>query len=146
VGEDSAAFDLAAQSARSWTLFFGLLAFVLGLVYTVWVAPGSGLADDFLATLEGLTSNSEATMLLILFVFAVAHSGLAFLRPYGEAVVGARAYRVAFALISLPLAALAVFYFINHRYDGMPLWNVRQVVVRWCAWVFFTLRPASSSS
>ena len=30
-----------------------------------------------------------------------------------------------FASLSLPLALLAVVYFINHRYDGTPLWNVR---------------------
>ena len=35
--------------------------------------------------------------------------------------MGPRAYRVIFAAISLPLAVLAVVYFINHRYDGMGL-------------------------
>lgn len=39
--------------------------------------------------------------------------------------MGARAYRVIFALVSLPLALAAVVFFINHRYDGLPLWNVR---------------------
>lgn len=43
----------------------------------------------------------------------------------GEKVIGARAYRVVFALASLPLALAAVVYFINHRYDGAALWNVR---------------------
>ncbi len=43
----------------------------------------------------------------------------------GEELVGARAYRVMFALVSLPLAIAAVVYFIDHRYDGIPLWNVR---------------------
>ena len=45
----------------------------------------------------------------------------------GEDLIGARAYRVIFALVSLPLAALALVYFINHRYSGMPLWNLRSV-------------------
>ena len=45
----------------------------------------------------------------------------------GEELIGARAYRVIFALISLPLAALALVYFINHRYSGTPLWNLRGV-------------------
>ena len=45
-------------------------------------------------------------------------------RP-GEDLVGARAYRVLFAAVSLPLAVVAVVYFINHRYDGAPLWNLR---------------------
>lgn len=51
-----------------------------------------------------------------------AHSCAA---PAGEELVGARAYRVIFALVSLPLAIAAVVYFIDHRYDGVPLWNVR---------------------
>ena len=44
----------------------------------------------------------------------------------GEAAIGARAYRVLFAAISLPLATLALVYFINHRYDGAALWNLRR--------------------
>lgn len=47
------------------------------------------------------------------------------LRRAGEELIGARAYRVIFALVSLPLAIAAVVYFIDHRYDGVPLWNVR---------------------
>ena len=88
LGEDSAAFDIASQSKQSWALFFALLTGVLGLVYAVWIAPGMGLGDDFIAALEGLTSSSEAAMIAILAVFAAAHSGLAFLRPYGEAAGG----------------------------------------------------------
>jgi uncharacterized membrane protein len=45
----------------------------------------------------------------------------------GEQLIGARAYRVMFALVSLPLATVALVYFINHRYSGMPLWDVRGV-------------------
>lgn len=40
-------------------------------------------------------------------------------------MIGARAWRVLFGSVSLPLAAVAVFYFINHRYDGTQLWNVQ---------------------
>jgi zeta-carotene isomerase len=29
--------------------------------------------------------------------------------------------------VSLPLAVVAVFYFINHRYSGTPLWDIRSV-------------------
>ena len=43
----------------------------------------------------------------------------------GEELIGARAWRVLFAGISLPLATIALFYFINHRYDGEILWTVR---------------------
>ena len=45
----------------------------------------------------------------------------------GEDLVGKRAYRVAFALVSLPLAFSCVMYFINHRYSGVPLYNLQQV-------------------
>ena len=49
------------------------------------------------------------------------------LLPSGEQLIGARAYRVIFALGSLPLAIVAIVYFINHRYDGTALWDVRGV-------------------
>lgn len=45
----------------------------------------------------------------------------------GEKLIGARAYRVIFALVSLPLATVAIVYFINHRYDGTALWDLRGV-------------------
>ncbi len=84
VGEDSAAFDLSAQSVRSWAYFMAVLTTVLGALYVVWIQPGFGLADDFIAALEGAAGgNSEATIALMLLVFAIAHSGLAGLRPYG---------------------------------------------------------------
>lgn len=40
-------------------------------------------------------------------------------------MIGERAYRVVFALVSLALAVVALVYFINHRYSGTPLWDVR---------------------
>jgi len=124
-GEDAAAFDIEHQSLKSWGLFFALLTGVTALLYGVWIAPGIGVGEDFVAGLQGLFENSEATMIAILVVFAIVHSGLAYLRPYGEEVIGARAYRVVFALASLPLAVAAVVFFINHRYDGIALWNIR---------------------
>ncbi len=45
-------------------------------------------------------------MLGLLLGFAVAHSGLAGLRMRGEAIIGARLYRVLFALVSVPLAVI----------------------------------------
>jgi Predicted membrane protein len=64
-------------------------------------------------------------MIGLLVVFAIAHSGLAALRPYGEKLMGARLYRILFALVSLPLATILIIYFFNHRYDGWQLWNVQ---------------------
>jgi uncharacterized membrane protein len=70
---------------------------------------------------------SHLIMLGYLVVFAIAHSGLAALRSRGEKLIGARLYRVLFALVSLSLAVVLVTYFFNHRYDGLRLWNLQGV-------------------
>jgi uncharacterized membrane protein len=70
---------------------------------------------------------SHFIMLGLLLTFAIAHSGLAALRPIAEKKIGARPYRVIFALVSLPLAVVLIIYFINHRYDGLQLWQVQDV-------------------
>jgi uncharacterized membrane protein len=88
-------------------------------------------------------------MLGLLLGFAVAHSGLASLRMRGEAIIGARLYRVLFALVSLPLAVILVVYFFNHRYDGLVLWQVQGVTgVKPLVWIlsaisFLFLYPAT---
>ncbi|MDA0267070.1 MAG: NnrU family protein [Cyanobacteria bacterium] len=92
---------------------------------------------------------SHGIMVAMLLIFALAHSGLAALRPKGEALIGARAYRVIFALVSLPLAVILITYFINHRYDGLRLWNLQGVPglipIVWIlsAISFFFLYPAT---
>lgn len=92
---------------------------------------------------------SHGIMLAMLVGFAIAHSGLAALRPKGEALIGPRAYRILFALVSLPLAVILITYFINHRYDGLRLWNLQGVpgisAVVWTlsALSFFFLYPAT---
>jgi hypothetical protein len=48
----------------------------------VWLQPGA-LADSFVDALTNLFSQSEAVIVAILVVFALAHSGLAYLRPSG---------------------------------------------------------------
>lgn len=45
--------------------------------------------------------------------------------PQGEELIGARAWRVLFGVVSLPLAVTAVAYFINHRYEGVQLWDIK---------------------
>ncbi|NJN57952.1 MAG: hypothetical protein HC879_10860 [Leptolyngbyaceae cyanobacterium SL_5_9] len=70
---------------------------------------------------------SHFVMLGLLFGFAIAHSGLAALRPRAEKLVGARLYRVFFALVSLPLATVLIIYFMNHRYDGLQLWQLQGI-------------------
>lgn len=68
---------------------------------------------------------SHWVMAGLLLGFAIAHSGLAALRPWGEKRIGARLYRVGFALVSIPFASVLIIYFIRHRYDGIQLWNLQ---------------------
>lgn len=81
--------------------------------------------------------------------FAIAHSGLAALRPTGEKYIGPRLYRVVFALVSIPFATTLIIYFIKHRYDGAQLWNFQGVSgVQSLVWMlsavsFFFLYPAT---
>lgn len=51
---------------------------------------------------------SQAVMLILIFIFATVHSGLASLRDVGEQLIGERPYRVLFAGVSLPLALSTV--------------------------------------
>ena len=68
---------------------------------------------------------SHLIILGLLLGFAIAHSGLAALRPWGESKIGARLYRVLFALVSIPFATILIIYFFNHRYDGLQLWQIQ---------------------
>jgi uncharacterized membrane protein len=70
---------------------------------------------------------SHWIMLGLLFGFAIAHSGLAALRAWGERKIGARLYRVLFALVSIPFATVLIIYFFNHHYDGLRLWNLQEL-------------------
>ena len=56
---------------------------LLSLLPQVWIAPSTGVASAFLEQLEKISSDSTALMLAIFAVFALVHSGLAYLRPYG---------------------------------------------------------------
>jgi uncharacterized membrane protein len=81
--------------------------------------------------------------------FAIVHSGLASLRPWAETKIGARAFRVIFALASLGIAVPMIIYFFNHRYDGAPLWDLQGVpgvkgaIATLSAISFFFLYPAT---
>ncbi|MEY3223644.1 MAG: NnrU family protein [Cuspidothrix sp.] len=94
-------------------------------------------------------TSSHFVMLGLQLIFAIAHSGGAALRPWAEKYIGPRLYRIIFALISLPLAALLIIYFFNHRYDGWQLWQVQSIPgVGTLVWVlsaisFFFLYPAT---
>jgi uncharacterized membrane protein len=92
---------------------------------------------------------SHWIMLGLLLSFAIAHSGLAALRPWGESKIGARLYRVLFAGVSIPFAVILIIYFFNHRYDGLQLWQIQTVSgVKTIVWVlsaisFLFLYPAT---
>jgi uncharacterized membrane protein len=81
--------------------------------------------------------------------FAIVHSGLASLRPWAETKIGARAFRVIFALASLGIAVPMIIYFFNHRYDGAQLWDLQGVpglkgaIAFLSAISFFFLYPAT---
>jgi uncharacterized membrane protein len=70
---------------------------------------------------------SHFMMLGLLVGFAIAHSGLAALRPWAEKRIGPRFYRILFALVSLNLAVVMIVYFFNHRYDGLQMWQLQGV-------------------
>ena len=94
-------------------------------------------------------ANSHIIMLVMLLSFAVLHSGLAALRPWGEKKIGARLYRVVFALASIPAATILIIYFFNHRYDGLQLWQVQGITgIKPLVWIlsaisFLFLYPAT---
>ncbi|PKI31714.1 hypothetical protein CRG98_047924 [Punica granatum] len=152
VGEDSAVFDLGQQKILSWLYFTGILGAVLFALNVAWLDNGSnglGLGSAFIRSVSGLSESHEVVMLLLILIFAAAHSGLASLRDAGEKLIGERAFRVLFAGISLPLVVSTVVYFINHRYDGVQLWQLQAVPgVHELVWLssfmsFFFLYPST---
>ncbi|KAJ8606963.1 hypothetical protein CTAYLR_009275 [Chrysophaeum taylorii] len=145
--EDAAFFSLKNESLESWAAFGGAVSVVLGALYVLWIRGDTGYADDFLGVFEAM--DPHLATLSLGTIFAVAHSGMAALRPRAEELVGPRAWRVIFALVSLPLAYAWILFFIQHRYDGVVLWNVRDVPgVRTAVWFstfvsFFLLYPST---
>ena len=71
--------------------------------------------------------HSSLVMLLLLLLFAVVHSGGAAVRPRAESLIGARAWRLIFAAVSIPSAVVVIGWFLAHRYDGWRLWNFQGV-------------------
>ena len=69
--------------------------------------------------------HSSWVMLALLLGFAVIHSGGASLRYWGVERIGERAWRLLFAAVSIPSAVVVIGYFLQHRYDGLRLWNLQ---------------------
>ncbi|WJX33403.1 zeta-carotene isomerase [Trifolium repens] len=125
IGEDSAVFDLKKQKISSWIYFTAILGVVLFILNVVWINNETGFGKAFVDAVSSLSDSHEVVMLILILIFAVFHSGMASLRDAGEKLIGERAFRVIFAGISLPLAVTTVVYFINHRYDGLQLWQLQ---------------------
>ncbi|CAH9062440.1 unnamed protein product [Cuscuta epithymum] len=125
VGEDSAEFDFSKQKTSSWVYFTVILAVVLYALYYLWIDNSTGFGKSFIDAVSTLSESHEIIMFSLTLIFAIVHSGLASLRDQGERLVGDRAFRVLFAGISLPLAVSTIVYFINHRYDGVQLWQLQ---------------------
>lgn len=128
VGEDAAVFDLSSQKLSSWVYFSLILGTVLVVLNYIWIDPTTGYGNAFVQAISSVSDNHEVVMLIILLVFAIVHSGLASFRDLGEKLLGERTFRVLFAGLSLPLAVSAVVYFIDHRYDGVQLWQLQGVL------------------
>lgn len=150
-GEDLEPFSLQTQSSDKWKEFAVAVGGVLGSLAYVWGVPGGPeLGNKFVAAVESAAGgDSTVAIVYMLGIFAVVHSGLASLRPKGEEIVGAKAWRYIFAYPSLALAFTSIVYFINHRYDGTQLWDIRLVPgVHDAVWLtslisFFFLYPST---
>jgi zeta-carotene isomerase len=154
VGEDAGVFDIQKEEwgelgERGWFTFSAAVATILTAVAVLWVYPATGYADDFLHSLESLTGgNSHLVTLAFGIIFPIVHSGLASARPFGEEIVGARAWRVIFAFPSLCLSYSWITYFIAHAHDGYQFYDLRQYgIAHDIAWTinflsFFFLYPS----
>jgi len=120
----------AQQKLIDWTKFSVATGTVLAAVSYIWFLPwGPHLGDTFLTSVQSAigSTSPDLTVFAMLTVFALSHSGLAGLRPYAEEIVGARAWRVVFAVVSLPLALSCIAYFVNHCHEGTQLWDLTRL-------------------
>ena len=132
VGEAAAEFSLGEQTVKKWGIFGAAVTGMLSFLYLVWMYPGGPqLGDAWIQSMVDMAGgDSSYAIVYMLGFFAVVHSGLASLRPAAEEVIGARSWRVIFAASSLPLAFSCIVYFINHRYDGVQLWDLTDYFTR----------------
>ena len=152
IGDDAAYFNLSDQKLDDWIKFTVATATVLISESYLWFLPtGPHLGDFFLNTVQSFIASTDptTTVFALLTVFAIMHSGLAALRKKGEEIIGARAWRVIFACVSLPLALSCISYFINHCHEGALLWNLHGVPgLHLACWItdfisFFLLYPST---
>ena len=95
------------------------------------------------------THKTSLTILFLILVFAIIHSGGAAIRSKAETLMGPRLWRLCFVFFSLPSAIILISYFLAHRYDGIRLWNFQgNNFVYFLVWIltaisFFFLYPAT---
>lgn len=87
--------------------------------------PPGKMLEGLMVDTHSWWAPSHGIMLLLLLVFALTHSGLAALRMQAEGRIGPRGYRVVFAIASITLAVVVIGYFLQHRYDGVQLWQLQ---------------------
>jgi zeta-carotene isomerase len=127
IGDDAAYFNLMDQSIMKWIQFTMATSTVLFFIAYIWFLPfGLHGGTIFLQTIQNTFHTNDPTMIvsIMLIIFAIFHSGMAGLRTYVEPIIGARIWRVIFAIISLPLALSCISYFVNHAHDGIQYWNI----------------------
>ena len=90
IGEDAATFNLSEQSLKDWGTFLVAVGGILSFLFYVWIYDGGPvLGDQFKQVMESLAGgDTTLTITYMLGFFAVAHSGLASLRPAAEKIVG----------------------------------------------------------
>jgi len=92
---------------------------------------------------------TSIVVFILIFIFAIIHSGGAALRNKAEIIMGPRLWRLIFVSLSLPSAIILIGYFLTHRYDGIRLWNLQgNSFVFYFVWVltaisFIFLYPAT---
>ena len=99
--------------------------------------------------LQGEIHHTSFVMFGLIILFAIIHSGGAAIRCKAESFIGARAWRIIFAAMSIPSAVTLICYFLLHRYDGIRIWNFQSVpgiielIWTLTAISFFFLYPAT---
>ncbi|MDX1919366.1 MAG: NnrU family protein [Candidatus Caenarcaniphilales bacterium] len=68
---------------------------------------------------------SHLIIILFAILFAFGHSGMAALRPKLEEHIPPRIYRVLFVIVSFAIATPWLLYLVNHRYDGIRLFDLQ---------------------
>ncbi|MDJ0626490.1 MAG: NnrU family protein [Candidatus Caenarcaniphilales bacterium] len=92
---------------------------------------------------------SHLIIVLFAVIFAFAHSGMAAIRPSAEKYIPPRIYRVLFVIVSFLVATPWLVYLVNHRYDGIILFNfqnseiIHLIVLILASLAFFFLYPGT---